>query len=82
VLISLLAMALVLMASTSTSLFPHLDAKMAQVYGAYLWAVLLLVAAMAVMLLRPDRQAPGLAKPAVLSDKQKNGATILQRAGC
>jgi hypothetical protein len=43
------------MASTSTSLLDALDgaAKLAQVYGAYVWAYLLLVAAL-VTLLRRD----------------------------
>ncbi len=78
-LISLLSLALIFMASTSTSLIAHLDAKMAQVYGAYLWAMCLLAAALFIILRRPEGAM--LAKPEVLSDKQKNGATILQRVG-
>jgi hypothetical protein len=80
-LVSLLVSALVLMASTSTSLIAHFDAKMAQVYGAYLWAIFLLVAAMSVMLLCSETQPPGVAKPALRSDKQRNGATDLEPVG-
>jgi hypothetical protein len=47
-LIGTLAAVMLLMASTSTSLLS--GAKLAQVYGAYTWAILLLVAAMAVLL--------------------------------
>jgi hypothetical protein len=54
-LIGTLAAAMLLMASTSTSLLA--DAKSAQAYGAYMWANLLLVAALAV-LLRTGRAAP------------------------
>ncbi|HEV8060101.1 MAG TPA: glycosyltransferase family 87 protein [Gemmataceae bacterium] len=81
VLIALLVIASLLMASTSTSLFAHLDAKMAEVYGAYLWAIFVLVAAMVVLLSHRDAKAPGLAKPDVLSDKQRDGATILHTVG-
>jgi hypothetical protein len=54
-LIATLAAVFLLMASTSTSLLDALDgaAKLAQVYGAYVWAYLLLVAAL-VTLLRRD----------------------------
>jgi hypothetical protein len=47
-LIGTLAGVVLLMALTSTSLWP--GAKLAQVYGAYVWAYLLLVAALAVVL--------------------------------
>src|SRR5438876_10301938 len=52
---SLVAVTL-LMASTSTSLLQPLDyaAKLAQVYGAYVWANLVLVAAIVVLLRRPE----------------------------
>jgi hypothetical protein len=49
---SLLA-AFLLMSATSTTLFQSLDAKMAQVYGAYVWAYLVLVAVMVVLLRTP-----------------------------
>jgi alpha-1,2-mannosyltransferase len=76
-LIGLLAVALILMASTNTSLFAHVDAKMAEVYGAYLWAILLLALAMVVMLLRGDRRVAPLAKPDLVSDNERDGAAIL-----
>jgi hypothetical protein len=47
-LIGTLTAVMVLMATTSTSLLA--DAKLAQAYGAYVWAYLLLVAALAVLL--------------------------------
>jgi hypothetical protein len=47
-LVSTLVAVVLLMASTSTSLLPQ--AKLGQVYGAYTWACLLLVAAMAALL--------------------------------
>jgi len=46
----------VLMGTTSTSLLER-AAKEAQVYGAYVWAYLLLAAALAVVLRRRDDQA-------------------------
>jgi alpha-1,2-mannosyltransferase len=76
-LIGLLSVALILMASTNTSLFAHVDAKMAEVYGAYLWAILLLALAMVVMLLRGDSRVAPLAKPDLVSDNERDGATIL-----
>jgi hypothetical protein len=63
-LIGTLAAVALLMASTSTSLvagrarLPRLEgAKLAQVYGAYVWAYLLLVAALAVLLKQPAAPA-------------------------
>ena len=53
-LICTLASVLLLMASTSTSLAGWESGKLAQVYGAYLWAHCLLVIAMAVVLLRRE----------------------------
>ena len=76
-LVGILAVALLFMASTNTSLFAHLDAKMAEVYGAYLWAILLLALAMVVMLVRGNTQPAPLAKPDPVSDKQRDGAAIL-----
>jgi hypothetical protein len=66
------------MASTSTSLIAHFDAKMAQVYGAYLWAIFLLAAAISVMLLRSETQGTERAKPAALGETQSDGAAVLQ----
>jgi alpha-1,2-mannosyltransferase len=78
-LITLLSLALIFMATTSTSLIAHFDAKLAQVYGAYLWAMCLLAAALFIILRRPEPTT--LAKDEVLSDKQKDGATFLRRVG-
>ena len=78
-LITLLSLALIFMASTSTSLLAHFDAKMAQVYGAYLWTMCLLAAVPSIILSQPDVPAP--AKPGVLSDKKMDGATILHGVG-
>jgi hypothetical protein len=47
-----LALAFMLMSSTSTTLIQSLDAKMAEVYGGYVWTYLVLLAAMVVLLLR------------------------------
>jgi hypothetical protein len=77
-LISLLTLALISMASSSTSLL-RFDAKLAQVYGAYLWTMCLLAAALFIILRQPD--GPALANPEVLSDKKLDGATILHRVG-
>src|SRR5262249_12835412 len=63
VLIGLLALAQLFMALTSTSLLAHFDAKMAQVYGAYLWAICLLAAALFIILRRPDAPSAPLANP-------------------
>ena len=76
-LIGLLSVALILMASTNTSLFAHVDAKMAEVYGAYLWAILLLALAMVLMLLRGDSRVTPLAKTDLVSDNERDGAKIL-----
>lgn len=54
-LIGTLVLTMALMATTSTSLFEDV-AKTAQVYGAYVWAYGLLIAAMAVLLRRPEPQ--------------------------
>jgi alpha-1,2-mannosyltransferase len=51
-----LAVVFLLMSLTSTTLTPLLDAKMAQVYGAYVWGYLVLGAALIVLL----RTKPGL----------------------
>jgi hypothetical protein len=48
---SLLAVFL-LMSMTSTTLTPLLDAKMSEVYGAYVWAYLIIAAALVVLLLK------------------------------
>src|SRR5262249_20738298 len=53
-LIATVSVVFLLMASTSTALIQAFDAKMAQVYGAYVWAYLLLVAALVVMLRRQE----------------------------
>jgi alpha-1,2-mannosyltransferase len=52
-LIGTLAAVALLMASTSTTFITHFDAKLAQVYGAYCLANLLLVAALTTILRRP-----------------------------
>jgi hypothetical protein len=65
-LIGTLALVVVLMLTTSTSLLESATAKLAQVYGAYVWSYLLLVAALGVLLRLedqpmhevPDRAAP------------------------
>ncbi len=81
-LITSLAAVVLLMASTSTSLLEPLDgaAKLAQVYGAYVWAYLILVAALVVLLrgaqdrqLAADPAAEGV--PAVISPAQIGGAS-------
>ncbi len=79
ILIGLLTLAELSMALTSTSLIAHFDAKMAQVYGAYLWAICLLAAALFIILRRPEVASPPLANADILSDKQRDGASIL---GC
>ena len=58
------------MLSTSSGLFTDdsakggdvadLFGKQAQVYGAYVWAYLVLAAALAIVLRRPTKAAPGL----------------------
>jgi hypothetical protein len=55
-LIGTLAAATLLMESTSTTLFDKDFAKMAQTYGAYVWAFLLLLVALVVVLRQPDRE--------------------------
>jgi hypothetical protein len=59
-LIGSLVVVMLLISSTSTSLLDGLDsaAKMAQVYGAYVWAYLVLAAALVVLLRRPDEPTP------------------------
>jgi hypothetical protein len=59
-LIGSLVVVMLLISSTSTSLLDGLDsaAKMAQVYGAYVWAYLVLVAALVILLRRPDEPTP------------------------
>ena len=62
-LIGTLAAVELLMALTSTSLFERELAKAAQVYGAYVWAYLLLLAALIVVLRQPgDQPSPVLSK--------------------
>jgi hypothetical protein len=69
-LIASLVAVVLLMASTSTSLAGALDgaAKLAQVYGAYVWANLILVAALVVLLRgdcdRPEHQEQPVRLPA------------------
>jgi alpha-1,2-mannosyltransferase len=60
-LITSLVAVVLLMASTSTSLLEAWDgaAKMAQVYGAYVWAALILVAALVVLLRKTEDGGPG-----------------------
>jgi hypothetical protein len=53
-LIGTLALVVVLISATSTGLLDRTVAKPAQVYGAYVWAFLLLTAALAVLLVRRD----------------------------
>jgi hypothetical protein len=53
-LIASLGAVFLLMASTSTALLEAFDAKMAQVYGAYVWAYLVLVAALVVILRKAE----------------------------
>jgi hypothetical protein len=66
-LIGTLALVVLLMSATSTSLSE--GAKLAQVYGAYVWAYLLLVAAMVVLLRQPTTAACGLERP----EKKRTG---------
>jgi hypothetical protein len=64
-LIATLALVVVLMTTTSTGLVDRLEraAKLAQVYGAYVWACLLLTAALVVLLRWGEREpSEGLAK--------------------
>lgn len=65
-LIGSLAAVMLLMASTSTSLLDGLDgaAKLAQVYGAYVWAYFILIAALVVLLRRREGEAVSLGQPA------------------
>jgi hypothetical protein len=59
-LLGTLTVVALLMATTSTSILEG-TAKLAQVYGAYVWAYVLLVAALVVLLRRPeDRRATAL----------------------
>jgi hypothetical protein len=58
--IGCLAAAELLIASTSTGLLPWQTAKLAQVYGAFVWAHLILLAALLVVL-RPSRSPVRLA---------------------
>jgi hypothetical protein len=51
-LVGTLALVVVLMATTSTGLLERSAAKVAQVYGAYVWCYVLLTAALAVLLVR------------------------------
>ncbi len=60
-LVATLAAVQLLMAATSTTLLPDDWAKLAQVYGVYVWAFLLLVAALAVAL-RHGRERAGDAR--------------------
>jgi alpha-1,2-mannosyltransferase len=53
-LIACLVAVTLLIAATSTSLLPSPAAKQAQVYGAYVWAFLLLIAALVVVLRQPE----------------------------
>lgn len=65
-LIGTLAAVVLMMSSTSTGLLPDRFAKLAQVYGAYVWAYLLLIAALLVMLRQSNAavEAVGEAEPA------------------
>ncbi len=77
-LIGTLAVVVLLMATTSTSLFDVLGdeaAKTAQVYGAYVWAYLILLTALGVLLRRPD----GVADEAEVSAESTRAP--LARAG-
>jgi hypothetical protein len=56
-LIGTIAAALALMSLTSTSLMGWDGGKLAQVYGCYLWANVLLAAALVVLLSRSDKPA-------------------------
>jgi alpha-1,2-mannosyltransferase len=65
-LVGTLVLVFVLMTTTSTGLVNDLEraAKLAQTYGAYIWAYLLLAAALVVLLKQPDR----------IPETQKSGA--------
>jgi hypothetical protein len=52
-----LLLVFLLMSSTSTTLFEFVDAKMAQVYGAYVWAYLILMVTIAYLLFFGERDA-------------------------
>jgi hypothetical protein len=71
-----LAVAALLMAVTSTALLGDTPAKTAQVYGAYVWAYLVLLAALAAALLSADAQA----SPAAASD-HRTGASLRPPTG-
>jgi hypothetical protein len=64
-LIGSLVVSMILMATTSTSLLQPLDnaAKLAQVYGAYLWSNLVLLVALFVLLRQPEPVAEPTAQP-------------------
>jgi len=62
----LTALSIVLSASTSTGLLPDEIAKLAQVYGAYVWAHLCLAAALAALLLGPALATNGASATATL----------------
>jgi hypothetical protein len=66
-LIGTLGLVVLLMTTTSTGLLDHLEraAKLAQVYGAYIWAYLLLMAALIVLLKRGE---PAAAEGEVTAD--------------
>jgi alpha-1,2-mannosyltransferase len=73
-----LAAVVLLMSTTSTSLLGKQGGKMAQVYGAYVWAFFLLLAALAHLLRGSDR--PAVAGPAEAGDKRP-GVSGLRKAG-
>jgi alpha-1,2-mannosyltransferase len=60
-LIGTVGLVILLMTTTGTGLVDHLEraAKIAQVYGAYVWGYLLLMAALVVLLKRGEPVAPG-----------------------
>jgi hypothetical protein len=54
------------MTTTSTGILPDRTAKLAQVYGAWVWANLLLIAALVVVLRQKDKAlATGVAIPTI-----------------
>jgi hypothetical protein len=79
-LIATLGAVILLMSSTSTTLVPAFDAKMAQVYGAYVWVNVILVAAMIVLLRCQIEKMPGRLVPVPIFSQALTAAVLLREA--